>query len=57
MVEVARIHDQVLNRFISPAEGIARLRTVYPDVPLSNGFLHGSIGAAWISRQRFIAAN
>lgn len=57
MVEVARIHDEVLNRFISPDEGIVRLRKVYPGVPLSNGFLHGSIGAAWISRQRSAAAN
>lgn len=57
MVEVAHIHDAVLNRLIDPDEGIARLKKVYPDVPLSNGFLHGGIGAAWISRQRSIAAN
>ncbi|MHC5232539.1 ubiquinone anaerobic biosynthesis protein UbiV [Brucella sp. LJL56] len=57
MVEIAHIHTEVLNRLISPDEGIARLRAVYPSVPLSNGFLHGNIGAAWISRQRSIAAN
>ena len=57
MVEVAHIHDEVLNRSISPDDGIARLRTVYPGVPLSNGFLHGNIGAAWISRQRSATAN
>ncbi|MFQ0814605.1 protease [Brucella anthropi] len=57
MVEVAHIHDAVLNRLIDPDEGIARLKKVYPDAPLSNGFLHGGIGAAWISRQRSLAAN
>src|SRR5690606_21242353 len=55
MVAVARIHDEVLKQVISPDEGAARLRKVYPDVPLSNGFLHGNIGAAWISRQRSAA--
>ena len=57
MVEVARIHDEVLKQTISPDEGTARLRKIYPDVPLSNGFLHGNIGAAWISRQRSAAAH
>jgi len=57
MVEVALIHDEVLKQDISPGEGIARLRKIYPDVPLSNGFLHGNIGAAWISRQRSAAVH
>ncbi len=57
MVEVARIHDDVLKQVTSPDEGAARLRKIYPDVPLSNGFLHGNIGAAWISRQRSAAAH
>ncbi len=57
MVAVARLHDEVLKQVISPDEGAARLRKIYPDVPLSNGFLHGNIGAAWISRQRSAAAH
>ena len=52
MVEVARIHDDVLNQLISPNEGVSRLRAVYPDVPLSNGFLHGDIGATWLVKNR-----
>ncbi len=52
MVAIARIHDDVLAQRLEPEEGLARIRQIYPAAPLSNGFLHGGIGAAWISRQK-----
>lgn len=55
MVAVARIHDDVLNGRIEADEGLAQLRNVYPDAPLSNGFAHNAVGAAWISRSRNMA--
>ncbi|MBB5703883.1 collagenase-like PrtC family protease [Ochrobactrum daejeonense] len=57
MVAVAGVHKEVLDNKIGPEEGAARLRELYPNVPLSNGFLHGNIGAAWISRQRSATAH
>ncbi|WP_343315234.1 U32 family peptidase [Brucella sp. BE17] len=52
MVAVARIHDDVLQGHIEPTEGLVRLQAVYPAVPLSNGFLHGGVGASWVTRQK-----
>lgn len=52
MVAVAKVHDDVLRERIDTQEGLARLQVIYPSVPLSNGFLHGGIGAAWISRHK-----
>lgn len=52
MVAVARIHEDVLYKRIDPEEARVRLQQIYPAVPLSNGFLHGGIGAAWVSRQK-----
>lgn len=55
MVAVAHIHDEVLREKLTPEDGSARLREIYPAIPFSNGFLHGDIGTAWISRHRTIA--
>ncbi|MGH6762597.1 MAG: ubiquinone anaerobic biosynthesis protein UbiV [Phyllobacterium sp.] len=55
MVTVACIHDDVLNGRIGPDEGLSLLQNIYPDVPLSNGFAHNAVGAAWISRSRNMA--
>ncbi|MGV6872186.1 ubiquinone anaerobic biosynthesis protein UbiV [Pseudochelatococcus sp. B33] len=52
MAAVARIYDDVLTGRCDGEEGIARLRKVYPAVPLSNGFHHGREGAAWVARAR-----
>nr|WP_310013916.1 U32 family peptidase [Brucella pseudogrignonensis] len=52
MVAVARIHDDVLHGRIESEEALARLQKIYPAAPLSNGFLHGGIGAAYVSRQK-----
>ncbi len=52
MVAVAKVHDDVLQERIDTEEGLARLQAIYPAVPLSNGFLHGGIGAAWVSRHK-----
>lgn len=52
MVAVAKVHDDVLHERIDTEEGLARLQAIYPTVPLSNGFLHGGIGAAWVSRHK-----
>lgn len=52
MVAVARIHEEVLQGRIMPDEALARLQQTYPAAPLSNGFLHGGIGAAYVSRQK-----
>jgi len=52
MVAVARIHDDVLHGRIGPAEALYSLQQTYPAAPLSNGFLYGGIGAAYVSRQK-----
>lgn len=52
MVAVARVYDDVLARRCDSAEGLERLRRIYPAVPLSNGFHHGREGAAWVARAR-----
>lgn len=44
MVEVARCFRDVLDGRISSEEGLARLRAIYPDVPMSNGFLRATMG-------------
>jgi len=55
MVAIARIHDDVLHGRTEPEEAVMQLQRTYPSVPLSNGFLHGGIGAAWVSRQKTAA--
>ncbi|ODR88761.1 ubiquinone anaerobic biosynthesis protein UbiV [Sinorhizobium alkalisoli] len=54
MVAVARLYDDVLSGRMDAKDGVARLREVYPDAPLSNGFHHGQEGAAWVARARNI---
>ncbi|MFC5758706.1 ubiquinone anaerobic biosynthesis protein UbiV [Rhizobium sp. GCM10022189] len=50
MVEVSWAFRKVLTGEIEPAQALARLRDVYPDIPLSNGFHHGKTGAEWVAR-------
>jgi len=50
MVAVARAYDDLLAGRADPAETLARLRALYPEVPFANGFLHGEPGARWIDR-------
>lgn len=52
MVAVARLYEDVLHHRLDPEEALDRLRTVYPGVPLSNGFHHEKEGAAWVARAR-----
>lgn len=52
MVAVARIHDDVLHGRIDPVEALHSLQQIYSTAPLSNGFLHGGVGAAYVSRQK-----
>lgn len=49
MATVARIYRDVATGQISAVEGIERLASAYPGVPLSNGFHHGQSGASWIA--------
>jgi len=44
MVGVARCFRDVLDGRISSEEGLAKLGSIYPDVPMSNGFLRGTMG-------------
>jgi collagenase-like PrtC family protease len=44
MVEVARSFRDVLDGRISSEEGLAKLKSIYPDVPMSNGFLRAAMG-------------
>jgi len=44
MVEVAGCFREVLDGRISSEEGLARLGSIYPDVPMSNGFLRATMG-------------
>lgn len=52
MVAVTRIHEDVLHGHIEPAEALVSLQQIYPAAQLSNGFLHGGVGAAYISRHK-----
>ena len=52
MVEVSWTFRKVLDGEIEPSQALARLRDVYPDIPLSNGFYHGKAGAEWVARLR-----
>jgi collagenase-like PrtC family protease len=56
MVAVAQAHQDVLSGQIDGEEGLARLRTIYPGVPLSNGFFHDQAGAAFVARTRNAAS-
>lgn len=47
MIAVAQIYDDVLRERCEVEHGIARLRDIYPQIPLSNGFHHGREGGAW----------
>jgi collagenase-like PrtC family protease len=44
MVEVARSFRDVLDGRISSEEGLARLNSIYPNIPMSNGFLRATMG-------------
>lgn len=44
MVEVARCFRDVLDGRTSSEEGLTRLSSIYPDVPMSNGFLRATMG-------------
>ena len=48
MVAVARTYRDVLDGVLAPGRGLMQLRDIYPQVPFSNGFIHGTAGAAWI---------
>ena len=52
MAAIARIYEDALAERIDAEEAVARIGTVYPDVPLSNGFHHAREGAAWVARAR-----
>ena len=52
MAAVARLYRDVLDGALDPAEASDRLRALAPDLPLSNGFLHGAPGAQWIADGR-----
>lgn len=49
MVAVAEVFAHVRDGRISAEDGEASLRAIYPDVPFSNGFHHGVVGADWIA--------
>lgn len=49
MVEVAKVFRAVLDGRADANEGANRLREIYPDVPFSNGFLHGAPGASYVT--------
>lgn len=51
MVAVACVYDEVLAGRIDAAEGLARLKAIYPAVPFSNGFYHGAAGTAWVDER------
>nr|WP_272212884.1 U32 family peptidase [Marinicella sp. W31]MDC2878808.1 U32 family peptidase [Marinicella sp. W31] len=48
MVAVAEVYRAVLDGSLDVETGKARLTAIYPDVPLSNGFLYGKEGAAFV---------
>lgn len=55
MVGVARLYDDLLQGRIGDEEAKSRLSALYPGVPLSNGFIHGDAGAAFVARNRSLA--
>lgn len=52
MAAVAEVFAYVRDERITATEGEARLRSIYPDVPFSNGFHHGVVGADWVSAEQ-----
>ncbi|KSV91303.1 U32 family peptidase [Sinorhizobium sp. GL28] len=48
MVAVAEIYGDAIVGRRAIDESLARLESVYPGVPFSNGFHHGQTGAAWV---------
>ncbi|MDR9804674.1 ubiquinone anaerobic biosynthesis protein UbiV [Rhizobium hidalgonense] len=52
MVAVSDLFRRVADGRMPPPEASRRLREIYPEAPLSNGFHHGRAGAEWIARQR-----
>lgn len=57
MVGVSKAFRALANRESDANEVAARLRTIYPDVPLANGFHHGQAGAEWIARLKNSASS
>lgn len=51
MGEVARVFAEVRDGHVGTGEGERRLRSIYPDVPFSNGFHHGAAGTEWLGAQ------
>ncbi|PRX09637.1 U32 family peptidase [Martelella mediterranea] len=49
MVAVARVYRDVLDGQLDVQAGKARLNAIYPQAPLSNGFLYGKEGAAFVA--------
>lgn len=49
MAAVAEIYADVRDARIGAEEGMVRLGHVYPEVPFSNGFLHGRAGMDWVA--------
>ncbi|TPW32499.1 U32 family peptidase [Martelella alba] len=52
MVAVALTYRAVLDGKLSAENALAELKAIYPAAPLSNGFLHGREGAAYIAAAR-----
>ncbi len=50
MVAIARAFRDVLDGRDDATGGSRRLAVLYPDVPFSNGFLHGSAGVSYLSQ-------
>ncbi|PSH62014.1 U32 family peptidase [Phyllobacterium brassicacearum] len=55
MVAVSRVYDDVLKHHIDVEDAMSRLHQIYPGVPLSNGFHHGQVGAAWIAHTKSVS--
>jgi collagenase-like PrtC family protease len=49
MIEVARVFRAVLDGREDAENGTLRLAQLYPGVPFSNGFLHGSAGFLFVA--------
>ncbi len=52
MVEVSKAFRALTDCEKDAGEVAARIRTIYPDAPLANGFHHGQAGAQWIARNK-----